>query len=205
MTEAGWLESVRLPPMLRLLDHRDYRRKLRLFCCACCRLVWSSITDASHTHAIEVAEQFADGLVDARALKNAQDRIIYHYPDERAVEELSFNVTFGDDWLAFESVLQTADTALRLMHSAKLSQSRQSQCDLLRHIIGNPFPSYPAPDHWPANVTHLANALYHGADCGFALHDPLAEAGHPELADHFRKEQVHPKGCWAVDLLLRKK
>jgi hypothetical protein len=29
-------------------------------------------------------------------------------------------------------------------------------------------------------------------------------AGHAELADHFREEQHHPKGCWVLDLVLGK-
>ena len=75
---------------------------------------------------------------------------------------------------------------------------------LLRHIIGNPFRAYPAPDAWPTSVLHLAAALYGGEDCSYALHDALLEAGHANLAAHFRQEQQHPKGCWVLDLLLRK-
>ena len=55
-----------------------------------------------------------------------------------------------------------------------------------------------------ATVVQLADALYNGQDCGFALHDALLEAGHPDLAEHFPQEQHHPKGCWGVDLLLGK-
>lgn len=73
---------------------------------------------------------------------------------------------------------------------------------LLRHIYGNPFRPYPVPESWPATVTQLANALYNGENCGFALHDALLEAGHPELAEHFRQEQNHPKGCWVIDVVL---
>jgi hypothetical protein len=38
-------------------------------------------------------------------------------------------------------------------------------------------------------------------DCSFALRDALLECGHVDLAEHF-KDQDHPKGCWALDLLL---
>lgn len=41
------------------------------------------------------------------------------------------------------------------------------------------------------------------ADCHYALADALMEAGHIELAEHFR-EPVHPKGCWAMDVILGK-
>jgi len=36
------------------------------------------------------------------------------------------------------------------------------------------------------------------------LVDALEEAGHQELAQHFRKEEWHPKGCWAIDAILGK-
>src|SRR5262249_32120768 len=76
---------------------------------------------------------------------------------------------------------------------------------LLRHIIGNPFRPYPAPPSWPSSVVQLAESLYNGQDCSFALHDALLEAGHAELAEHFKEEQSHPKGCFALDLILNKK
>lgn len=79
------------------------------------------------------------------------------------------------------------------------------RANLLRHIFGNPFRSYPAPAHWPSTVTSLAEAMYQGQDCMFALHDALVETGHPDLADHFRQEPWHPNGCWTLDLILQKK
>lgn len=81
----------------------------------------------------------------------------------------------------------------------------RNQCDLLRHFIGNPFCSCPQLTQWPLIVFELAEALYDGEDCAFALHDALLEAGHAELAQHFRDEKWHPKGCWALDLILGKK
>jgi len=91
------------------------------------------------------------------------------------------------------------------VHRAKaIALERTAQCDLLRHVIGNPFRPYPAPPSWPAPVVKLAESMYAGEDCSFALHDALLEAGHPELAEHLAKEQWHPKGCWIVDLILGK-
>jgi hypothetical protein len=57
---------------------------------------------------------------------------------------------------------------------------------------------------WPSTVVQLAESVYAGQDCAFALHDALVEAGHAELAEHFREEKSHPKGCWVVDLVLGK-
>jgi hypothetical protein len=81
---------------------------------------------------------------------------------------------------------------------------RKKVAALLLHIIGNPFRPYRAPRSWPSTVVQLAASLYAGQDCAFALHDALLEAGHAELAEHFREEKSHPKGCWVVDLVLGK-
>lgn len=82
-------------------------------------------------------------------------------------------------------------------------KERLTQVGILRHIFGNPFQPYPAPAHWPSTVVQLAASLYYGHDCSFALHDALLEVGHPELAKHFQ-EKDHPKGCWALDVILGK-
>jgi len=76
------------------------------------------------------------------------------------------------------------------------------EANLVRHIFGNPFRPYPAPPSWSAAVVNLAQAVYNGADAGFALHDALLESGHPDLAAHFMEQGWHPKGCWAVDLIM---
>lgn len=76
--------------------------------------------------------------------------------------------------------------------------------ELLRHIIGNPFQPYPAPATWPSTVVQLAASLYEGHDCRLPLSDALEESGHGELAEHFRQGEWHPKGCFAMDLILGK-
>ncbi|MFN4259423.1 MAG: hypothetical protein ACK4RK_08990 [Gemmataceae bacterium] len=84
-----------------------------------------------------------------------------------------------------------------------LAQERRQQADLLREIMGNPFTTAAVPTYWPGDVVDLAEALYHGEDCHFALHDALEEADLTTWALHFR-EPGHPKGCWLVDCILAK-
>jgi hypothetical protein len=81
---------------------------------------------------------------------------------------------------------------------------KRKQASLLRCVFGNPFRPYPAPPSWPTTVVQLAGALYNGQDCRLPLSDALEECGHPELAEHFRKEEWHMKGCWAMDVVLGK-
>jgi hypothetical protein len=71
MTEAEWLACTEPEDMVRYITKSSSavrtkagRRKLRLYACACCRQIWNIIPDDSSRRAVEVAEQFADGLVD---------------------------------------------------------------------------------------------------------------------------------------------
>jgi len=36
------------------------------------------------------------------------------------------------------------------------------------------------------------------------LHDALELCGEPELAEHFREDGWHPRGCWVIDAILEK-
>src|SRR5262249_9476656 len=86
--------------------------------------------------------------------------------------------------------------------SSRFTEHRD-QSALLAHILGGNHPSAVPKDGFPITVGQLAEALYSGDDCAFALHDALLETGHTELAEHFA-ESEHPKGCWALDLILGK-
>ena len=84
MTEAEWLATDNVAAMLEYLSpaspasdpwkHSERPaspRKLRLFACACCRLVWPQLTDPRSRRAVEVAERFADGLATSEELDHA--------------------------------------------------------------------------------------------------------------------------------------
>jgi hypothetical protein len=86
-------------------------------------------------------------------------------------------------------------------------------CELLRHVVGNPFRPPPFDPAWPrANggaAAKIARVVYEDGrfdDLPF-LADALEDAGcdSEELLRHCRDVPAgeHPLGCWVVDLLLR--
>src|SRR4051812_16677253 len=91
MTEQEWLTSDDPQAMLLYLTHKFVGsadeeprqrplasdRKLRLYGCACCRSVWHLLTDERSRKAVEVAEQYADGLATKEELFTANTNA-YH-------------------------------------------------------------------------------------------------------------------------------
>jgi hypothetical protein len=71
MTDADWLSCGNPDEMLDYLDGKISERKLRLFVCACCRRLWHLLTMPACRQAVEVAEQFADGLASLEECKAA--------------------------------------------------------------------------------------------------------------------------------------
>jgi hypothetical protein len=186
MTEQEWLDALDPDQMLKFVQIKISGRKLRLFAVHCARLFFSGLLDARTVSILGLAERYSDGQVTTRELGQASTIAYWE----------------GLIWLLRPNA---AEVTLAWCHRSNLQRlDRAAQADALRHVFGNPFRSYPAPEHWPSPVIKLADAMYAGEDCSFALHDALLEAGHPELAEHFTKESLHPKGCWVVDLILGK-
>jgi len=89
---------------------------------------------------------------------------------------------------------------------------RARQCDVLRDLIGNPFPPAAVDPHWlvwnDRTVPRLARALYDEKDFDNLpiLADALEDAGcdDADILRHCREPGEHVRGCWVVDLLLGK-
>jgi hypothetical protein len=73
MTAADWNNSTEPQKMLEALraSGRATERKLRLFACACCRLIWDFPNDERPRRGVEVAERYADGLATPREVLTA--------------------------------------------------------------------------------------------------------------------------------------
>jgi hypothetical protein len=194
-------------------------RKVRLFTCACGRSIWHLLPDEGWRRAIEVAEQVAEGSVTVARL-NSLRRVVPQlnavprgadesfWAGRRAAQAVSSALFVEPVGEEIGSALEDARFALALvapaeMWSSTLDAVRKAQATLVRDIFGNPFRSSATPEALSSTVAQLARAQYQGEQCAFALHDALLEGGHTELAEHFR-EPIHPKGCWALDLILGK-
>jgi hypothetical protein len=218
MTEEIWLSCTDPWIMLEFVQGQVSDRKLRLFACACSRLVWRLIDTESRRHAVEVAEQFSDSIIPLQWFEETSTA------SQREVQQAGLHARLSDDygtmWMARAALMTTAGSAVQAAQgtaravrevidagdtnaSPRFADVAISR--LIRHIFGNPFRIYLAPEYWPSCVAQLASALYESEDCSFALHDALLESGHSELAEHFRSEKLHPKGCWAVDMILGRK
>ncbi len=214
MTEQEWLTCIDPVRMLSYLAASP--RKRRLLMCAVCRQAWSALHDEGCRQAVLVAEKFADGQASADQLcdsKQAAWRLARTLSDKRAAAAAEAAAWTAAETTASGVMIKGCYAAATAVFSpfqlrGPLTDSRSRAeaakfCQLARHIFGNPFKPDPEGASWPSAVVKLAEASYAGEDCAFALRDALLEAGHPELAEHFA-DKDHPKGCWAVDLLLAK-
>jgi len=242
MTEAEWLAHSYPKEMLRYLNGRPSKRKLRLFASACCRRIWHLLTDHRSRAVVEVVERYADGLasreeLEATAAANravARERnaallrsallqgltpsyVVRDDPEARAEEAVAEAGADGLEikpWAAGRAVRQAlAGSELGgLVDEAE----RKYQCALIRDIFGNPFRpvAIDPPLRTPA-VVNLAQAAYDERALPegtldsarlAALADALegASCHDPEILGHCRREGLHVRGCWAVDLLLGK-
>jgi hypothetical protein len=225
MTEEEWLACINPARMLNFLHNQMSNRKARLFACACCWQAQDLMVDNRSKTAIEVAEQFADGSATRAELQTASSSARAVLEDIRAASEGlprdfhtgwfgAYNFANVAGWAACaedlpneQSLPSAAGRALCWVAATQVVEcfnTGREHANLLRHIRGNPFKPYPAPASWPSTVMQLASSLYDGHDCRLPLSDALEESGHGELAEHFRKEEWHPKGCYAMDLILGK-
>jgi hypothetical protein len=201
-TEAEWL-ACSSPARMLSAGRGMSARKLRLFACACVRRVWPLLRNQRSRRLVEEAERYADGQISRQELWAVRAAAPGRDGDP------------AGNWVARAAVACAMGAAREAAHSASnliVNAQRSNikewalQAELVRELVGNRFRPVVLTSPLSAIVIQLAQSHYDGADCAFALHDALLEESQPELAEHFEpKEKWHPKGCWAVDLILGKK
>jgi hypothetical protein len=207
--------------MLRQIQSRASERQLRLFVCACARLVWDQLPDGPLREAVEVGERHADG----RASDDERQEFVHrlYSPWGKPTRPATW---FGgkpwgeqsaDDWSAFfaaklavspRTILAKMPVGPGWEESARLTGAQQPA--LLREVFGTD-PVRPAafdPCWRTPDVVTLAGHVYR--DRAFGLLPELAEvleqAGCRDQAvlTHCRSTSTHHRGCWVLDLVLAK-
>jgi hypothetical protein len=222
VTEAEWLAATNPEPMLALLRDKMSERKARLFGCACCRSIWSSLTDDRSRQAVEVAERFTDGLATDEELdvahwaafavsRNAPSSFFEPDPSPFLRVQAACQLTghLGAARPEGEDIF-TGMSSIVFLTAFKNPDAFAHRAALLRCIAGSPFRLEPDdnPDWLTWNVgtvRDLATEIYEGRafDRLPLLADALEDAGCADAAmlGHLRVPGPHCRGCWVVDRL----
>ena len=191
MTEQEWVESTDSKPMLTWLKGRASDRKLRLFMVACLRKAFvASKTPKSALQSVDAVEELADGKRQRK-------------PEDRRFLHLSENAHYA--------AVCTAKWQDERRGKARVS--RPMQACMLRELFGNPFQPMSIDFTWlrwnSGTIAQLAQAIYDDKSFDLLpiLADALEEAGctNQALLNHGRQAGEHVRGCWLIDLLLRKR
>jgi hypothetical protein len=218
VTEQEWDSCTDPDAMLHYLRGRADDRKLRLFCCACCRRVWDSLADPTSRSAVGTAERYADGVASREELAAAERAAeAVAFAAARTREELPPDVTQA----ALAAVGEKADATVWAAWAASGAmraprEEQQQQCDLLRDLF-SPFRPVAVDPAWLAwhggAAVHLARVVYEERELPSGhldaarlavLADMLEEAGcsDAELLGHLRAPRPHVRGCGALDAVL---
>jgi hypothetical protein len=208
MTEAEWLASNDPTQMLEFLHGKASDRKLRLFAVACCRRIWN-LLDTIGRKAVEVSEQFADGLASPSVLMSTEN-LAWWGADGLNYEE---DPVWNAGWAAHAALEGGQADTERLAAQASGREGEPSiQAGLLRCIIGNHFRPVTVESFWLSwnngTVPKIAKSIYdeRAFDRLPILADALEDAGCADLdiLTHCRQPGEHVRGCWVIDLLLGK-
>jgi hypothetical protein len=207
MTEVEWLTATDPAGMIEFARSKISERRTRLLTVAACRIS-EAITDPCCLNALDAAEQYSDGLISAKALRDAEQMANasrkakrLDFPDSAAKmtasKKLPAPVIFR--CLYFHGRLKKPDLKVQL-------------CSLIREVVGNPFCPCAISIEWLAwndgTVFKIAQAIYE--DRAFdrmpILADALEDAGcaDADMLRHCREPGEHVRGCWVIDLLLGK-
>lgn len=229
MTESEWLACTNPKAMLEFMRSKPSDRKLRLFTCACCRRIWSLMTDERSQMAVEVAERFSDGLASPKERKAATKAAMAAREDADAAARKAspegsekewgpFNAAFaamiavsnlGHDGFDEWDAANAAGYAVEFLTGTPKDAEHVAQVAFVLDLFGNPFRAVTVDRAWlTPTVVSVAASIY--TDRAFdrlpILADALEEAGctNPDILGHCRSEGPHVRGCWVVDLILGK-
>jgi hypothetical protein len=216
MKEEEWLTSHDSSRLLACLQIADRPRSLRLFGCACCRLLSKWTEDDRLLDAIDAAERFADSAIVSTTLDRWATRIRKRWPEEFTSEAQSILYSSViriciPDTRFIAGILDDALQHLASHRKPAIRDKYRTQIELLlRDIFGNPFRPVSLDQEWRTSTAiAIAQQMYDARDFSAMpiLADALQDAGcdNEDVLDHCRAaDGVHVRGCWVVDLVLGK-
>jgi hypothetical protein len=234
MNDTQWWMCGAPDAILRWLGSKTDRRCLRLFACACCRLIWPLIPNGPSRRAVEISDHFADGLVSAADLQEAeaQARSVHALGTGAwlaawaATEAAGIDAETAAAWVPTWAAEAAGEAAARAalaskdsipvddLGSAAWRQQRQLQSALLRDIFHSPsrlsVQIDPSCLVWKNGaVVKAAQACYNrgGSEDLSHLAQLLEQAGcdQEDILEHCQAASGHVRGCWVLDLLLGKR
>jgi hypothetical protein len=224
MSEDQWLTSTESNQMVIWVWDRLSERKARLLACAACRRVGHLLQDPRVVAALDLTERYAEGGASAADLETAHREAAKAQRAQRRKALLFAYAAVVDASHAWSKRAGALGSALGAMEESIQAEVLETDpklppyslksrmpaafaplADLVRHVVGNTFLKPTRTKRWSPVLVQLAQDLYSngGAPKAVALHAALLTAKQTELAEHFQGPE-HPKGCWALDLLLEK-
>jgi hypothetical protein len=205
---AGAIEPYNLITSEFFHKNWAHPRAPRLLSCSVCRLIWDQFTDSRSRKAIEVAEEYADGIVTLKALTAA------HKTERTAYEE----ARKPDRWhCAIAAETACPKNVMSALESVVMTVSGTDQTafdplvmpmihDVFHRRLFNPIILNPT---WrTSTVLALATGIYEekAFDRMPILADALGDAGcdNEDILNHCRGPGPHCRGCFAIDLILGK-
>jgi hypothetical protein len=165
------------------------------------------LTEKHHREAVEIGERIADGLLTGKRLESARNALGPADPLTDALIGTNVNAQGASSGAAHIVV-----RAAPVLEGGVFIMERRAQADLLRDITGNPHHPETLVAHWlywhDGTVRKIAQTIYEERRLGDLpiLADALEEAGceNARILAHCRESGTHVRGCWVIDLLLRK-
>jgi hypothetical protein len=228
MSEADWLACNDPQPMLEFLRDNASDRKLRLFACACCRTIWPSLIEEELRRSVEFSEKYAEGSVTAEQLSRVAN-VVYemNFDDWNAAwvgassRDSGFSSRSGAVWEASKQTVRPEGVSAKVELISGHPEGSPNECHraLVLDIFSNPFRPAVLNPAWltwnGGTIPKLAQEIYDERQMPQGtldntrlpiLADALEEAGctNADILDHCRQPGTHVRGCWVVDLVLRK-
>jgi hypothetical protein len=197
MTEQEWLDCSDPQKMLEFLLGKASERKLRLFACACPKLIWERLGDV-HRRVVAIGERYADNAATPEEVEEAR--------------RLALPDTYQGLWLTVVADIVRAMLPVFTHEFYLWVENHEGYCKIIRDLFGNPIRAVRLNPAWltwqNGTIPKIGLGIYKERrfESMPILADALEEAGctDAEILNHCRQAIEHVRGCWLLDLVLGK-